>query len=110
MIDYADSLTKKSEILDKKKESVLSIHIPFPQLAFAILVAVFIYILGYQNNTIAQAKHDINLKKSKLFELQMTVNDLMLKKAKLFNSESVMASCESKHLNMADSDKIQIVR
>ena len=107
MIDYADSVASKE--LAGERSKAFSVSIPISQLSFALIAAFLIYMFGYQNSTIAQAKHDINMKKSKLVELETMVDNLKLQKARLFSSNEIIKQGSADGLCIADSNKIQIV-
>ncbi len=107
MIDYAESITAKE--YTKEKSRVFFLSIPMPRVFFALFFAFLIYTLGYQNSTIAQVGHDINMKKNRLAELQVVVDNLKLQKARMFSSKEIIKNGSLDGLCIADSNKIQIV-
>ncbi len=106
MVDYAQS-TVKSQVKAKSKASSISLEVAVPQLGFALIIAVFIYVLGYQNSTISQVQHGINIKKARLMELEMQMASLQAKKAHILSSGSIVAESVSKDMKLAKN--IQIV-
>ncbi len=108
MLDYADNIAKEHFGTQTiSKETTISIEIPAIWLGFALIVAFLIYVFGYQNSTIEQVKHNINIKKTKLVELRLQMDTLKMKQARIFNSNSIIADCEAKKMTVAKN--IQIV-
>lgn len=110
MIDYAESVVKKSVGIDVEKSVGVSvISVPLPYLFIIFMISAFIYTTAYQNSSIAQCRHVINNKKNELAQLKLKVDYLTLEKEKIFNSAYVIAHAKSKDLKIAKSKDIQVV-
>ncbi len=109
MVDYAQSVIKdkNTDVKAKERVSYASVEVALPHLGFALVVAFLVYLLGYQNNTIASVKHNINVKRAKLIELRMQMDSLKAKQAHILSSGSVIADSEAKKMKVAKN--IQIV-
>ncbi len=108
MVDYAQNVVKgHSNIKTKSRASSIAVGVAFPQLSFVLIVALLIYVLGYQNNTIEQVQHGINIKKTRLIQLKVQMDSLKAKQARILSSNSIIS--ESKANNMETAKNIQIV-
>ncbi len=106
MVDYAQSAVK-SQVKVKSKASSVSLEVAVPQFGFALIIAVLIYVLGYQNSTISQVQHGLNIKRARLMELEMQMASLQARRAHILSSGSIVAESVSKNMKLAKN--IQIV-
>lgn len=65
-----------------------------------------IYMVGYQNISIAQLNHDISLKQAKIRDLKLKEQQLMKKQQQIFNYYSVIRDGK---LQYATGNSIKII-
>ena len=110
MVDYAENVVREDVNVSVAKETAASkavVWVPFGQLGFVLVAALLIYIIGYQNSTISRAKHGINLKRSRLIQLNLKLDTVEAMRARAMNSNAVIADAENKKMKVAKD--IQIV-
>ncbi|WP_022670433.1 hypothetical protein [Hippea alviniae] len=88
----------------KEKEKVRSVAINPLSIASTVIIAIMIYLIGYQNMLISEVKHEINIKKSRLNSLMLERQSLVKTEKSLLNSKAVF-----KNFQIAGPENITIV-
>ncbi|AEA33997.1 hypothetical protein [Hippea maritima] len=108
MYDYANvKIMAQSGELAKERTRVRSLRINPVYLVITVSVALFLYIIGYQNISIAQVKHEISKKQIQIHTLMLKQQQLVKKKQQIINYSAVL---KDKKLLYATDKNIVIVR
>ncbi len=90
MVDYAQVKALEQEAV-KSESKVRSIYVNPLYLSIAILAALTIYFVAYQNMSIAQTKHKINTKRVLLRSLILEEQSLVKNRNQLLNPKHILS-------------------
>ena len=90
MVDYAQVKALEQETV-KSESKVRSIYVNPLYLSIAILTALAIYFVAYQNMSIAQTKHEINAKRVLLRSLILEQQSLIKNRNQFLNPKHILS-------------------
>jgi len=94
MIDYAQVKALEQEVV-KSESKLRAIYVNPLYLSIAILTALAIYFIAYQNMSIAQTEHEINTKKVMLYSLILEQQSLIKNRNQLINPKHILSISEN---------------
>ncbi len=94
MIDYAQVKALEQEVV-KTKSNARAIYVNPLYFSIAIITALALYFIAYQNMSIAQTKHEINTKRTVLRSLILERQTLIKDRNQLINPKRILSISEN---------------